>query len=369
MKRRTTLQLALALFSTSLAAPTPAHASSPAQQPAAVESDDELDSQLEQESEEFEDESPEAAEARRKFESIAWRDGPVTGDLGSRAKIETPEGLRFANGRDTRTLLELMQNTTDGSELGMVAAPDLSWFVVFEFDESGYVDDEDKDSLDADALLSSLREGQSQANTARAARGWDTLHIDGWATPPYYDPTTNNLEWATKLRGGDGGVSINHNSRALGRRGVMVITLVTDPQLYEQVLPQFRELLAGYQFKAGERYSEYTSGDRVAEYGLTALIAGGVGAVAVKSGALGKLWKFIAAGLVAVGALFKRIFGGGSTKRERKSRTSRSVAASSKDEGGEDEGPSELDPERRRRPAGDSKRQDSADDSRNAGNH
>jgi uncharacterized membrane-anchored protein len=369
MKRRTTFQLALALLTAALATPTHARASSAVQQPPAVESEDDLDSQLDQESAEFEAESPEAAEARRKFEGIAWRDGPVTGDLGSRAKVETPEGLRFANGRDTRTLLELMQNTTDGNELGMVASPDLEWFVVFEFDESGYVDDEDKDSLDADALLRSLREGQSEANAARAARGWDTLHIDGWATPPYYDPSTNNLEWATKLRGGDGGVSINHNSRALGRRGVMVITLVTDPELYEQVLPQFRELLAGYQFKAGERYSEYTSGDRVAEFGLTALIAGGVGAVAVKSGALGKLWKFIAAGLVAVGALFKRIFGGGSSKRERKSRASGRVAAPPKDEGGADEAPSNVDPERRRRPAGDSKRPDRADDSRNAGNH
>jgi uncharacterized membrane-anchored protein len=273
-------------------------------------------------------ESPEEAAARRAFESVEWLDGPATGDLGARAKVETPAGLRFANGRDTRKLMELMQNPVSGGELGLVASPDLSWFVVFEFDESGYIDDEDRDSLDADALLESLREGQEEGNKARSERGWETIEVVGWATPPYYDATSNNLEWATKARSSGGGLSINHNSRALGRHGVMVITLVTGPEAYEAVLPQFREMLAGFQFKSGERYSEFTAGDRVAEYGLTALVAGGIGAAAVKTGMLGKLWKFIVAGLVAAGMFLKRIFGGGGSKSERAPRR----AGSARDE-------------------------------------
>jgi uncharacterized membrane-anchored protein len=272
--------------------------------------------------------SPEEAAARRAFESVEWLDGPATGDLGARAKVETPAGLRFANGRDTRKLMELMQNPVSGGELGLVGSPDLSWFVVFEFDESGYIDDEDRDSLDADELLESLREGQAEGNKARSERGWETIEVVGWATPPYYDATSNNLEWATKARSSGGGLSINHNSRALGRHGVMVITLVTGPEAYEAVLPQFREMLAGFQFKSGERYSEFTSGDRVAEYGLTALVAGGIGAAAVKTGMLGKLWKFIVAGLVAAGMFLKRIFGGGGSKSERAPRR----AGSARDE-------------------------------------
>ena len=49
-------------------------------------------------------------------------------------------------------------------------------------------------------------------------------------------------------------------------------------------------------------------GDRVAEYGLTALVAGGVGAAAVKSGLLGKIWKALVFAVLAVGAALKRFF-------------------------------------------------------------
>ena len=39
--------------------------------------------------------------------------------------------------------------------------------MVFEYDDSGYVKDDDKDELDADAMLASIREGTEQANVER----------------------------------------------------------------------------------------------------------------------------------------------------------------------------------------------------------
>jgi uncharacterized membrane-anchored protein len=266
-------------------------------------------------------ESPEAAAARRMFESIQWLQGPAEGKLGTRATVLTPDGLQFANASDTRKLLELMQNQPSNRELGLVATANLDWFVVFEFDESGYVSDEEKDELDADALMESLREGQEYGNEERKRRGWDTLELVGWSRPPYYDENTRNLEWATRLRSSAGGESVNHNSRALGRHGVMELTLVCGPDEYEAILPQFHELIKGFKYVEGERYSEFTSGDKVAKYGLTALIAGGAGAVAAKTGLLGKFWKFIVGGVVALGALLKKVFGGGSNKETARARS------------------------------------------------
>ena len=240
--------------------------------------------------------------------SIRWQQGPSEGKLGSRARIQVPEGLVFANAPDTQKLMELMENPVSGTELGLVGAPDLAWFVVFEFEDSGWVDDADKDDLDADELLDTLKEGNAAGNEARKERGWATLELLGWAVPPHYDSQTNNLEWATRARSGEH-ISLNHNSRVLGRRGVMVVTLVCDESQHAELLPQFQSLLGGFDYNPGERYSEYTSGDKVAEYGLTALVAGGAGALAMKSGLLGKLWKPIAVGLVAIGAFFKKLFG------------------------------------------------------------
>ena len=64
-----------------------------------------------------------------------------------------------------------------------------------------------------------------------------------------------------------------------------------DRRRSQSAVPDFDKLLAGFEFATGNRYAEWVKGDKVAAYGLTALVAGGVGAAAVKSGALGKLWK------------------------------------------------------------------------------
>ena len=54
---------------------------------------------------------------------------------------------------------------------------------------------------------------------------------------------------------------------------------------------------------------EYRKGDKLAEYGLTGLIAGGAIAVAAKSGLLAKLWKLVLLGVAAVVGFFKKLFG------------------------------------------------------------
>jgi uncharacterized membrane-anchored protein len=96
----------------------------------------------------------------------------------------------------------------------------------------------------------------------------------------------------------------------------MVVTLVTGPGDFAAALPAFREVIGGFDYVAGERYSEYVEGDKIAEYGLAALVAGGAAVLAAKTGLLGKLWKFILVGLVAVGALVKKLFGFGGKKSE-----------------------------------------------------
>jgi len=65
-------------------------------------------------------------------------------------------------------------------------------------------------------------------------------------------------------------------------------------------------MIAGYTYTPGHKYAEWRSGDKVAAYGLTALVAGGAGVALVKSGLLVKFWKLIVVGIAAlVGALKK----------------------------------------------------------------
>ncbi len=248
------------------------------------------------------------------WDSIDWTQGPSQADLGSIAQVQVPYGYVFADGDDTRKLMELMENIVNYRELGFVAPDNLEWFIVFEFDEIGYVRDDEKDLLDADALLHSLKQGTEEANKIRQQRGWTPLHILDWLQPPRYNPYTNNLEWAT--RGvADGDLVVNWNTRLLGRRGVMSVVLVADPSLIQAILPDYQKCMDGFSYKFGSRYGDWTTGDPTADVGLTALVVGGATAVAAKTGLLkglfkmlASLWKLVLVGLVAVGAIIKKIF-------------------------------------------------------------
>ena len=269
-------------------------------------------------------------EDRRKLmESIEWTPGPVTGELGTIAKVSVPAGCRFTGAEGSKKFMELTENPTSGNEEGVIFCRPAegergpTWFVVYEYDATGYVKDDEKEKLDKKKIFETLKEANDDGNDERRRRGWEPIFLTGWERPPYYDESTHNLTWALRVAS-PSDTSINHSVRLLGRGGVMKVDLVISPESFTDALPTFDEMIAGTTFVAGQRYSEWRSGDKVAKYGLTALVAGGAGAAAMKLGLFGKLWKVIAAGfaaagkaivaaIAAIGAFFKRLFG----KREK----------------------------------------------------
>ena len=252
-----------------------------------------------------------AAQAQRNRDEsgINWQVGPGIGQLGEIAQIRIPDEYRFAGKEGVRRFMELTQNPVSGSELGVLIPSEQSggeWFVVFDFNSVGYVKDDEKNKLDATAILESIKEGTRHSNEERRKRGWAEMEILGWHTPPRYSQMTNNLTWA--IRGSsEGSEVVNYSVRLLGRRGVMDADLVLNPTQVITAVPEFDQLLTGFEFKSGSRYSEFTTGDKVAAYGLTALVAGGAGAALAKSGLLGKLWKLLVFGAVAALAAVKRV--------------------------------------------------------------
>jgi uncharacterized membrane-anchored protein len=255
---------------------------------------------------------PGDAALKARFEQFqkTMKEGPTTGQLGSVAKIEVPEGLAFTGKSGTTMFLELNQNIPSGQEIGLVAPADYSWFVVFEYEASGHVKDDDKDALDADKLLETIRDGTEEGNKERKRRGWSTMEVVGWHKAPFYDPTTHNLTWSIHGRSSNGD-TINWSTRLLGRTGIVRVDLVADPANIEAAIPKLDELLKGFDYVAGQTYGEFKPGDKIAEYGLAALVAGGAGALAVKTGLIAKFWKLIVGAFVAVGAFIKKLFGFG----------------------------------------------------------
>ena len=253
--------------------------------------------------------SAEESEAAKFLSSLDWTVGPGTAKVGNQAELKVPEGARFTGAEGTRKMLEMMHNPTGGSELGLLANNELDWFVIFEFEDIGYVKDADKEKLDGQAILKSLREGNEAGNEERKKRGWAPITIVGWHTAPFYNKETNNLEWCIK-GASEGHDIVNYNTRILGRGGVMSANLLVAPEELDTTLPNIKTILKGFSYSEGQKYSEWKSGDKIAKYGLSALVVGGAVGVAAKLCFLGKLWKFVIMGFIGIGAALKGLIFG-----------------------------------------------------------
>ena len=256
-----------------------------------------------------------AAVQAQTVQDLDWQVGPTKAKVGDKATIDVPEGYAFLDRGETKKMMELTENLP-GEEEYVIAPTDLRWFAVFEFSDVGYVKDDEK--LDPDALLASMKEGMATSNEEKKKRGWSTMTTLGWKFEPRYDKTDRLLEWAFLFKeDGTGNQVANYNTRLLGRTGVMGVILVAGPEKLDTSAEDLKKVIAGYSFVPTERYSEYRSGDRVAEFGLAALIAGGAAAVATKKGAwtaiaafLAGMWKLLVAGAIGlfawIGKLVKK---------------------------------------------------------------
>jgi uncharacterized membrane-anchored protein len=255
----------------------------------------------------------EQSDVMTKIMALGWIHAPASAPIAGVAHFKLTNGQMALGAADTSRFLELNGNPPAENNYA-VAAPQFRWFSVFGFDPSGYVKDDEK--IDPDALLKTLKEQNKLQVEERKKLGLEPLVLEGWYVPPHYDPQTNRLEWGTQLRGIQNEVIVNYSTRLLGRGGVLNAILVSSPESLDQDVREFHGALSNVTFDPGQQYSEFRPGDKVAEYGLAALVVGGAAAVAVKSGA--GFFKIIGVGiLAAIGAVWsflKRMLSGGRKK-------------------------------------------------------
>lgn len=262
-------------------------------------------------------EAPKTREERFQAAGVKLTTGPATVPLGKVAELKLPAGHSFVGPDSLDRFYQLTQNMRNGNEVGVVMAP--GYMLFFDYDDTGYVKDEEKDKLDGNKLLKAMTEGEEESNEARKKQGWDEMKIKGWATAPHYDTKTNNLKWAINIASSQDGfkdVFINESIRLLGRGGVMNVTLVSGTPGFKAAEAAADQLLASnFSYLSGQKYAEFKQGDKVAAYGLSALVLGGGAVAAAKLGLFaklgvffGKFWKAIVFGLIAIGAALKKVF-------------------------------------------------------------
>lgn len=254
--------------------------------------------------------------------SLKFQDGTVSLPQ-ARATLNLPPSFRFLGAEDAeRVLSELWGNPPGSEAIGMLvpsavslADAQASWAIVLQYDEDGYVSDEDAKDIDYNDMLVAMKEEAADSNDARKAAGYGAVELVGWAEAPRYDAAAHKLHWAKEIAfDGEPEHTLNYDVRVLGRHGVLVMRAVAGIGQLADIKPGMATALSAVEFDQGARYADFNpDSDRVAEYGLAALIAGGV---AAKSGLLTKLIALLIAGkklvigaVVVVGYGIAKLFG------------------------------------------------------------
>ena len=262
-------------------------------------------------------------EARKIFDEArqAATAGPADVPLAGKGLLKLPEGHAFIPQPQAGKLMHAMGNPGQDPRLqGLIFPQDRAgWFMTLRYEDSGHIKDDEARDWNADELLKSYREGTDASNEERQKMGAPAIEVLGWAEKPAYDATTHRLVWAMTSREkgapADEAQGVNYNTYVLGREGYFMLNLVTGLAELPTHKPAASTLLAALNFNEGQRYADFNSStDRVAEYGLAALVVGvaakKLGLIAMAGLFIAKFAKVILLGLAVFGAgalkLFKR---------------------------------------------------------------
>lgn len=266
---------------------------------------------------------PAAPTAEQQFEAgLKFQTGKIALP-GGIATLDLPPSFRYLAPADTETVLTKGWGNPPGSTtLGMIVPANVnvisndSWGVVVTYNEDGHVADDEADSIKYDELLHKIQQELVDANPERKKQGYGAMTLLNWAESPRYDKTSHKMYWAQELHTeGAPGNTLNYNIRVLGRKGVLVLNAVASMEQLASIREEMKLVTAVSEFTPGNRYTDFNSTtDKVAEYGLAALVAGGV---ASKLGLFGKLLalllafkKIIVVGVAAAGTSIYRFFTG-----------------------------------------------------------
>lgn len=245
--------------------------------------------------------------------------GPKTIELGAQGTLKLPAGYVYLNERDASALLSYWGNPGPHEVMGMVLPADekSTWALSLRFRPEGYVKDEDAKTWNAEELFNSVKEGTEASNEERKKIGGGELHIVDWVQKPSYDGATHRLVWGIRAEAVDDAGrkedTVNYHTYVLGREGFIEMNLMTDPKGLPAAKPSADELLGATSFKDGKRYEDFSAAtDKVATYGLAALVAGGVakkvGLLATIGLLFAKFWKVILIGLALFGGGLAKLF-------------------------------------------------------------
>ncbi len=239
--------------------------------------------------------------------------------------LKVPDGFKYLDADQSNYVLsDLWGNPKSESSLGMIIPESMgvlgehTWAFNVQYDEIGYVKDDDAGDIDYNELLAEMQNDTREASKERVKEGYEAIELVGWAAKPYYDADRKILHWAKELKFGESAENtLNYNVRILGRRGVLVLNAIASMNELPYVNMNIDKVLNIVTFSDGNKYADFNpSVDEVAAWTVGGLVAGKVMAKAGFFVVLLKFWKVIAMAVVGAGSFVWRLMTGRSKDTE-----------------------------------------------------
>ncbi|NVJ58776.1 MAG: DUF2167 domain-containing protein [Gammaproteobacteria bacterium] len=270
---------------------------------------------------------------------IEWANGvmerlePQTGLVqlpNGKTEIQVQEGFVYFNPEQAEIILSEVWGNPPGQMTEGLLMPDHytpfdsdAWAVTVEYENDGHVSDEDASEIDYSDLLESMQDDTRAANSQRQQMGYPAIELVRWASAPYYDANTHKLHWAKELKFEESEENtLNYNVRVLGREGVLVLNFIAGMNQLPEIQNKIESVMGMANFKTGQTYDDFDSSvDKVAAYGIGALVAGKVlskaGFFAAALIFLKKFWFIFA---IAIAGVFQFVKGRFSSKEANQDR-------------------------------------------------
>ncbi|KAF3361526.1 Uncharacterized protein PHSC3_001901 [Chlamydiales bacterium STE3] len=193
----------------------------------------------------------------------------------SHSLITVPDGHVLLVGKQAqqfRSLMDAME--VDDAVEGILFAQNEPYdsVIIKSYHEEGYISCKDWKEIDANALMATICSDTEECNKQRRLReNEEQIEIVRWLKEPTRDDKTYTIHWAIEAKQGNEQI-VNSVALKLSRYGYELFVWVTSKEHYTSSGGELEIALKAHHFSPGNRYEDYTYGDKIATYGIAGLV-------------------------------------------------------------------------------------------------
>ena len=249
-----------------------------------------------------------------KVDALDWKEGPLTINHTNQGKVKLKKGEVALINDDAKQIMYWINGVQFTSTLYITT--DYSSYTDYRYVNEGYVKLDDWKDVNADKFIKQLRDDSKEGNKIRAENNMPTVERMEWITEPTLNRLKNSVYYALDVYFSDGESSVNASLLLLGRYGYTEVGYTGEPNYFrENKETILTHIVENYSFVEEKKYSNFTTGDKVAAAGIGGLLAASLGIKAFKAGGIAalllilkKAWFIIFIPFVFAWGWIKRLF-------------------------------------------------------------